>query len=171
MASSSFTMHATEKSEPISIEWLLQDLKLTDLERRQKYTKEPLGLILAIVTRCMRCVLINAVYYSRISEDDIRTWHFLTVHMQRDLENIVRPNLARRNELSSPNLHRTTPSQKASPSIYLNTTSTTSGITSTAISSRRSSGSRSNWANMRDTSSICATERGSYSGRISSCPM
>ncbi|KAI0321402.1 hypothetical protein OF83DRAFT_311254 [Amylostereum chailletii] len=67
---SSFPLHKTVHSDPISTEWLLHELKQTDPALRAQYTEEPIGLILAIVTKLLK------------------TWHVFTVHIQRDLENI-----------------------------------------------------------------------------------
>ena len=53
LATSSFQMYMTPKSDPISAEWLLQELRSTEPSRRRAYTKEPPGLILAIITKLL----------------------------------------------------------------------------------------------------------------------
>lgn len=51
---SSFEMYTTPKTDPISTEWLLHELKLASPEQRKTYVQEPLGLILAIVAKLLK---------------------------------------------------------------------------------------------------------------------
>jgi len=62
-AASSFPLSSNSRTDPISTEWFLRTLRETDKDILKKYTKEPVGVILRIVTKLLR----HVVYLLRLT--------------------------------------------------------------------------------------------------------
>ena len=54
-STSTVRLDSHPSTDPVSTEWLLGKLKDTDPAQLVKFTKEPVGMILEVITQLLRC--------------------------------------------------------------------------------------------------------------------